>query len=79
MTTLTDTQLIILTSAAQRADLSLELPERLKGQAARNTLDRLIRRGLAEEIRAAPGMPVWRRDEEGAHALRITAAALSTC
>ena len=77
MTTLTDTQLVMLSSAAQRPDHAIMLPERLKGQAARNTLERLIARGLVEEVAASGSLPVWRRDEEGAYALRITTAGLS--
>src|ERR671913_718370 len=77
MTTLTDTQLVMLSSAAQRSDHAIVLPERLKGQAARNTLERLIARGLVEEVAASGSLPVWRRDEEGAYALRITTAGLS--
>ena len=53
MSKLTDTQLAILSSAAQRHDHGLVLPERLKGQAARNTVERLISRGLVEEIRGS--------------------------
>jgi hypothetical protein len=60
MTKLTDTQLVILSSAAQRQDHGVLLPERLKGQAARNTVERLISRGLVEEVRATGELPVWR-------------------
>src|SRR5829696_4501964 len=76
MTKLTDTQLVILSSAAQRQDHGLVLPERLKGQAARNTVERLISRGLVEEIRATGELPVWRHDDEGRYGLRITSAGL---
>ena len=58
MTKLTDTQLAILSSAAKRQDHGLVLPERLKGQAARNTVERLISRGLIEEVRAEGELPV---------------------
>jgi predicted ArsR family transcriptional regulator len=77
MTTLTDTQLVMLSSAAQRPDHAIVLPERLKGQAARNTLERLLARGLVEEVAASGSLPVWRHDDEGAYALRITTAGLS--
>src|SRR5829696_5656896 len=76
MTKLTDTQLAILSSAAQRYDHGLVLPERLNGQAARNTVERLISRGLVEEIRATGELPVWRHDDQGPIALRITGAGL---
>ena len=72
MTKLTDTQLVILSSAAKRQDRGVILPERLKGQAARNTLERLISRGLVEEVRATGELPVWRHDDQGRWGLRIT-------
>ncbi len=76
MTKLTDTQLVILSSAAQRHDHGVILPERLKGQAARNTLERLISYGLVEEVRATGELPVWRHDDQGRYGLRITSAGL---
>src|SRR5918995_2885858 len=76
MTKLTDTQLVILSSAAQRHDHGLVLPERLKGQAARNTVERLISRGLIEEVRATGELPVWRHDDQGRFGLRVTSAGL---
>ena len=76
MTKLTDTQLVILSSAAQRQDLGVLLPERLNGQAARNTVERLISRGLIEEVRATGELPVWRHDDQGRYGLRLTSAGL---
>ncbi len=76
MTKLTDTQLVILSSAAQRQDHGVLLPERLKGQAARNTVERLISRGLVEEVKAKGELPVWRHDDQGRYGLRITRAGL---
>ena len=76
MTKLTDTQLVILSSAAKRQDRGVLLPERLKGQAARNTVERLISRGLIEEVRATGELPVWRHDDQGRYGLRITRAGL---
>jgi hypothetical protein len=73
MSKLTDTQLIILSAASQRADRGVELPANLKGEAARKVVDKLIRGGLLEEVRAGGSLPVWRRDDEsGVMALRIT-------
>src|SRR5947209_3752568 len=73
MPRLTDTQLIILSAASQRDDRGVELPASLKGEAARKVLDKLIRAGLLEEVRAGGSLPVWRRDDDrGAIALRIT-------
>jgi hypothetical protein len=73
MARLTDTQLIILSAASQREDHGVELPTNLKGEAARKVVDKLIRAGLLEEVRANGSLPVWRRDDDrGAMALRIT-------
>jgi hypothetical protein len=73
MARLTDTQLIILSAASQRDDRGVELPANVKGEAARKVVDKLIRAGLLEEVRAGGSLPVWRRDDDsGAMALRIT-------
>ena len=77
MSTLTDTQLVILSAASQRDDRGVELPANVKGEAARKVLDKLIRAGLLEEFRAAGSLPVWRRDDDsGPMALRITETGL---
>src|SRR5260370_28144869 len=73
MSKLTDTQLIILSAASQRDDRGVEPPANLKGKAARKVVDKLIRDGLLEEVRAGGSLPVWRRDDDsGAMALRLT-------
>ena len=78
MAKLTDTQLIILSAAAQRDDRGVELPANVQGKAARKIVDKLIRAGLLEEVGAGGSLPVWRRDgESGAIALRITSAGLA--
>jgi Protein of unknown function (DUF3489) len=77
MSKLTDTQLIILSAASQREDRGVELPAKVKGEAARKVVDKLVRAGLLEEVRAGGSLPVWRRDDEsGAMALRITKSGL---
>ena len=77
MSKLTDTQRIILSAASQRDDGGVELPANVKGGAARKVVDKLIRGGLLEEIRAVGSFPVWRRDDEsGPMALRITKTGL---
>ena len=53
MPRLTDTQLIILSAASRRDDRGVELPANIKGEAARKAVDKLIRAGLLEEVRAA--------------------------
>ena len=74
---LTDTQLVILSNAAQRDDgLILPLPDglTLAGGAWTKCLQTLIDRGYIEEI---DGAPDWQDREEGdPKTLRITAAGL---
>ena len=73
---LTDTQLVILSAAAQREDRCLVAPPTLKGGAAQRVAKKLISSGLVKEVKAKTGDPVWRRDEESgaSYALKLTAA-----
>jgi hypothetical protein len=74
---LTDTQLIMLSAAAQREHSCLTAPEKLKGTAVGKVGAKLVSLGLAREIKAKTGMPVWRRDGAGEpFALKLTAAGL---
>lgn len=75
---LSDTQLVLLSAAAQRDDHCLTTMPKLKGGAARNVAEKLIAAGLCEEIKAKAGTPIWRRDVETAQsfALLLTAAGL---
>jgi hypothetical protein len=64
---LSDGQLVILTTAAQRTDGSLlPFPQSLtaKGAALNRVVGTLCKRKLAEERRTISGAPEWRRDEE---------------
>jgi hypothetical protein len=71
---LTDTQLVLLSAAAQRQDGAIELGPKLKGNASRKVLGRLLSEQLIEEVPAQGSLPEWRRGEDkGAVALRITA------
>jgi uncharacterized protein DUF3489 len=73
MARLTDTQLLILSSASRRNDRGVDLPANVTGEALRKALDKLIRTGLLEEIRAHGSLLAWRRNAEtGPMALRIT-------
>lgn len=74
---LTDTQLVTLSTAAQREDGAVVLPDRLKRGAAAKVVKPLIAKGLLKEIRAKPGMPVWRRDESERRSYALTMTALS--
>src|SRR5262245_38281264 len=73
MSRLTDTQLVLLSSASRRNDRGVDLPANVTGEALRKAVDKLIRNGLLEEIRAHGSLLGWRRDAEaGPMALRIT-------
>ena len=73
---LTDTQLVMLSAAAQRDDRCLVSAPKLKGAAAQKTAGKLIAAGLAKEIKAKAGMSVWRRDDEAgiSYGLKLTTA-----
>src|SRR5215472_14829808 len=73
MARLTDTQLVILSTASRRHDRGVDLPTNVTGEALRKAVDKLIRTGLLEEVRANGSLLAWRRDAEaGPMALRIT-------
>ncbi len=65
MAKLTDTQLIVLSKAARRDDGAAIFPERMNKAAAAKVGSSLVRRKLMREVRAKPGMPEWRKDEDG--------------
>jgi hypothetical protein len=73
---LTDTQIALLSAGAQRDDRCLVAPRNLKDGAAQKVAAKLIDAGLAKEIKAKPGAPVWRQDERAGQsfALKLTAA-----
>jgi hypothetical protein len=59
--------------AAQREDGAATSPEITTVKAAQKLAATFVERALVREIRAKPGMPVWRRNEEGrSQALIIT-------
>ena len=68
MPKLTDTQLVILSAAANRADRAiLPLPKSLKvkGIAATNTLEALRKKSLLEEKLASRDAIAWRQGKDG--------------
>ena len=73
---LTDTQIVMLSAAAQRDDRCLIAHPSLEGRAAQKVAAKLIGAGLAKEIKAKPGAPVWKQDEGAgqSYALKLTAA-----
>ena len=58
----TDTQLVLLSAAAQREDRCLVASPTLKGGAAQKVASKLISAGFAKEVKAKSGDPIWRRD-----------------
>ena len=73
MSQLSDTQLVILSTAIQRDDRNiLPLPERLKGGAAGKVVNSLIGKGLVEEVEAKRGDLIW-RDTGGGHGVTLVA------
>ena len=74
---LSDTQLLILSSASQRSDQAAVLPANLKGGAAKKVVDRLLKENLLQELLTKDDMPVWRRgDDNRPYSLQITKAGL---
>jgi hypothetical protein len=76
---LTDAQLAMISAAAQRKDRCLSAPATIKGAALSKVGRKLAQLGLAREIAAKPGAPIWRRDDAGhGYALKLTTAGLKT-
>jgi hypothetical protein len=73
---LTDAQLAMLSAAAQREDHCLTAPDTLKGAVLAKVGEKLVKLGLVREVRSKAGAPVWRRDDVGSFALKLTAARL---
>lgn len=80
MSKLTDTQLVVLAHAAKRkngAILPLPTSVKLNKAAAERVLKSLVKRGLAEERRAAPRQKVWREQGGQPMALFISKTGLA--
>ena len=74
---LTDAQLVMMCAAAQRTDRCLSAPTTIRGAALIKVSVKLAKLGLAREIEAKLGAPIWRRDDAGqGYALKLTAAGL---
>lgn len=65
MAKLTDTQLIVLSKAAACEDGLAIVPPKMNKAAAAKVGSSLVLRKLMRELKAKPGMPVWRSDEDG--------------
>jgi Protein of unknown function (DUF3489) len=74
---LTDAQRVMMSAAGQRKDRCLSAPAIIKGAALKKVGVKLEKLGLAREIGAKAGAPIWRRDDAGhGYALKLTAAGL---
>src|SRR6202521_4481787 len=74
---LTDAQFVMMSTAAQRKDRCLSAPATIKGAALSKIGVKLANLGLAREIGAKSGAPIWRRNDAGqGYALKLTAAGL---
>jgi Protein of unknown function (DUF3489) len=74
---LTDAQLVMMSAAAQRKDRCLSAPATIRGAALTKVSVKLAKLGLAREIGAKAGAPIWRRDDAGhGYALKLTASGL---
>lgn len=68
MTKLSDTQVLILSSAAQREDrIALPLPESLRGGAAAKVVGAMLAKNFLQEVDAdtRKGEPMWRETGDG--------------
>jgi hypothetical protein len=74
MTKLTDTQLIVLSSAASHDEGLAKRPANLNAAAAMKVASSLINKGYVREIRAKADAPVWHENDDGRFALKITKA-----
>jgi len=81
MPKLTDTQLVILSAAANREDRAvLPLPRSLKirGAAITKTLESLLKKGLLDENPASREAEAWREDKDGRRTmLMVTEAGIA--
>jgi hypothetical protein len=60
---LTDTQWVLLSTAAEHSDSAIDLAGYPKGAVAKKDITRLLKDRLVEEILADGTLPVWRRDD----------------
>jgi hypothetical protein len=65
MSRLADSDLIILSAAAARDDGLAVVPTKMTKAVAAKVGSSLVARKLMREVKAKPGMPVWRSDEAG--------------
>ena len=76
-TKLIEAQLVLLQGGAEREDRFIPPPTGSKGAAAKKkSATKLIEEGLAKELKAKPGVPIWRIDGKTgqAYSLKLTTA-----
>jgi hypothetical protein len=74
MPKLTDSQLIVLSKAAARADGAAITPQGMTKAAAMKVGSSLLARKLMRELRSKPGLPIWREVDGKNLSLVITLA-----
>jgi hypothetical protein len=75
---LTDTQLVLLSAAAQRNDGAIDIAENPKRGSVKKAIGKLLTEGLVEEVPAGGLLPIWRPDDDrGPLALCISARGLA--
>jgi Protein of unknown function (DUF3489) len=74
MLKLTDSQLIMLSTAAARDDGAAVAPQGMGKAAAAKVGSSLVARKLLRELRSKPGMPIWRKNHGKNVTLVITRA-----
>jgi len=76
-TKLSDTQLVLLTEAAQHPERALAIPDRLRGGALARVVGPLMAKGLVEAVPHRGEMPLYKVEADGSRlALVITNAGL---
>ena len=75
---LSDTQLILLSGAAQRNDRCLAPARGFKGSVALKAVERLLGAGYVREVKGKVGVAVWRRDDTAGqdYCLKLTPSGL---
>jgi Protein of unknown function (DUF3489) len=70
---ISDTQLVLLSAAAQRDDGAVDIAENPECGSVKKAISKLLTDGLVEEVPAGSMLPVWRRNNDrGPLALCIT-------
>ena len=65
MTKLTNTQLKVLSQSAQHKNGVAFVPEKMVTAALKKLSESLIERRLMREVLTKPGMPIWRKGDDG--------------